>query len=95
MSDPARPPYHPLVEFVHDLREGLSQVVSGDGHPSMPMVQGYGRCRWAVRSVRRFADALDLFVDELEARSISVSDGRSNENGEGDDDFQTITISNS
>jgi hypothetical protein len=94
MSDSARPPDHPLVEFVHDLREGLDRVVSRDGHPSMPMVQGYGRCRWAVRSVRRFADALELFLDDLEARSLSVSDGQSDKHSERDDDFQTITISN-
>ena len=54
--------------------------------------QGFEPLRGALRSARRFVDALELVVDELEAQSRSRPAARPDD-GARDDDFQIITIS--
>jgi hypothetical protein len=90
--DPTRPPEHPLVELVYELWPALGRRFADGNDETNLGSHGYQQLRGALGSARRFVDALELLVDELEAQSRPSTDAPSNEDGNRDDDFQTITI---
>jgi hypothetical protein len=92
MRDPSRPPAHPLVEMVYDVRAALDRTEPGaTGHTS-PATLVYRRLRETLHSARRLVDALELVVADLEARSDGDPDERSKEKEAGDGDFQRIRV---
>jgi hypothetical protein len=91
MRDPRRPPGHPLIELVYDLRLAVDRALSDDTELTVPRAQVYQRLHETLRSTRRLVEALEQLVDGLEAQS--EADGQSDEDGRRDDDFQIIKVS--
>lgn len=92
MRDPSRPPAHPLVEMVYDVRAALERTEPGAAGPASPTAEVYRRLRETLRSARRLVDALELVVADLEAQSRGDPDERSTEKEAGDADFQRISV---
>ncbi len=67
MTDRRRPPDHPLVEMLHELRDGIENATirptTGEGGAL------FGHLRAAVQAARNVVDSLDLALVELEHRS--------------------------
>ncbi len=91
MRDPRRPPAHPLVELVYDVRDALNQAASDERGVPAP-AQICQRLQVALRSARRLLDALEQLVDELAAESLCVVDDRAMEKGASDVEFQKIRV---
>jgi len=92
MRDPSRPPAHPLVEMVYDVRAALDRTEPGAAGPTSPATQVYRRLRETLHSARRLVDALELVVADLEARSEDDPEERSTEKEAGDGEFQRIRV---
>jgi hypothetical protein len=92
VRDPSRPPAHPLVEMVYDVRAALDQTEPGAAGPTSPATEVYRRLRETLHSARRLVDALELVVADLEARSEGDPEQRSMEKEAGDGEFQRIRV---
>ncbi len=92
MRDPGRPAAHPLVELVHDLRTALERAESDRGGTASPRALLYERAHGTLRSARRFVDALELLVAELETQSDDATGVKSTDEEADDADFQRITV---
>ncbi len=92
MRDPSRPPAHPLVEMVYDIRDALDRPEPGATGPTAPVTEVYRRLRETLHSARRLVEALELVVADLEARSQGDPDERSTEKEAADAEFQKIRV---
>lgn len=92
MRDPSRPPAHPLVEMVYDVRAALDRTESGVTEPTSPAAEIYRRLRETLHSARRLVEALELVVADLEARSDGDPDERSMRKEAVDVGFQHIRV---
>jgi hypothetical protein len=91
--DPARPAEHPLVELAFDLCDALARTFAdGSAHTRLGL-QRHESLRGVLSSARRFVDALELVLDELEEQTRVHSCRMPNREGLSDDDFETITVS--
>jgi len=92
MRDPSRPPAHPLVEMIYDVRDALDRPEPGATGPTSPATLVYRRLRETLHSMRQLVDALELVVADLEARSDGDPDELSTEREAGDAEFQKIRV---
>jgi hypothetical protein len=90
-SERTRPPDHPLVELMHDVRSVIT-TGSTDARAPAGRAELYERVRQASRAARRALFAIERLVDELEAESMARAD-RPNDTKDGSDgDIKHITI---
>jgi hypothetical protein len=92
MRDIRRPPAHPLIELVHDLRSAMVEAEHGGPGVTAARARLYGAMHGTLRSVRRFVDALELLVAEIEAQAGNGADQPDNEGEVEDGDFQQIRV---
>ena len=92
MRDPSRPPAHPLVEMVYDVRAALERTEPGAAGPASQTAEVYRRLRETLRSARRLVDALELVVADLEAQSRGRPGERPTDKEADDADFQRIDV---
>jgi hypothetical protein len=71
----------------------VDRALSDDTELTVPRAQVYQRLHETLRSTRRLVEALEQLVDGLEVQSRVQADGRSDEDGSCDDDFQIIKVS--
>jgi hypothetical protein len=92
MRDVRRPAAHPLVELVHDLRDAIEQA--GQDGPGAPRtrVPLHEAMHCTLRSARRFIDALELLVAEIEVQSDDGADQAPVDQEADDGEFQRIRV---
>jgi hypothetical protein len=93
--DLTRPVEHPLVELFYEFWDTLGRSISDDSDEAGGGPQRYQQLRSALHSARRFVDALELLINEVESQSPSRIGATGNGRSNGDDDFQIITVSKS
>jgi len=76
MSTRSRPPDHPLVEFFHDLRDGLAGALA---RPELTTERAevLARCRDALGAIRRLVDAVDDLVVSAASETDEGAEKRS------------------